>query len=269
MFFDSFGVLVDGVNAIPGAVELVSRMNTDEVNYFVVTNDASVALESRVKTFASKGFEIPVERIINSGSLITGYFAENNLEGRPTLVLGTNDAKDYALIAGAHLVEIDDSENEADVIIVGDNRPYDWEPMLEQVLAILSRRYKNRNPINLILPNPDFIFPNGPGEYGFGAAAFVNLLEQALERLHGPHPELIASKLGKPFSPIFAAAIERAGTSNAVMIGDQLETDILGANKAGIDSAVVTTGINRRSTPDEFVEVADELTPRYILASLV
>jgi ribonucleotide monophosphatase NagD (HAD superfamily) len=54
-----------------------------------------------------------------------------------------------------------------------------------------------------------------------------------------------------------------------VMIGDQLETDISGANKAGIDSAVVTTGISRRTKPEEFEEVAAELTPRYILASLV
>ena len=53
------------------------------------------------------------------------------------------------------------------------------------------------------------------------------------------------------------------------MIGDQLETDILGANRAGIDSAMVTTVINRRSTPEAFEELADELTPRFILASLV
>jgi ribonucleotide monophosphatase NagD (HAD superfamily) len=75
--------------------------------------------------------------------------------------------------------------------------------------------------------------------------------------------------LGKPYSPIFEEAIRRAGTSNAVMIGDQLETDILGANTAGIDSAVVSTGINRRKSPGDFEELAEELTPRYILASLV
>jgi HAD superfamily hydrolase (TIGR01450 family) len=268
LFFDSFGVLIDGVDALPGAVELVDRMNADDVNYFVVTNDASVSLESRVKTFASKGFNIPADQIINSGSQIAGYFDEHQLQGSPTLVLGTEDAKDYSIAGGAVLVELGD-DVEPDVVVVGHSGPHDWESTLESLLALFSRRFQQNNPVRLVLPNPDFIYPNGPGNFGFGAAAFVDLLEQALVRLHGSHESLKASKLGKPYSPIFTAAVVRAGTNHAVMIGDQLETDIAGANSVGIDSAVVTTGINRRVTPDEFEPVDDELTPRYILASLV
>ena len=268
LFFDSFGVLIDGVNALPGAVDLVDRMNADRTNYFVVTNDASASLESRVKAFASKGFSIPKNRIINSGSQIANYISKNGLQGAPTVVLGTKDAKDYATSAGAKLVNLDSGE-EPDIVVLGHSGPYDWESTLEELLTLFSRRFQQNNPVRLVLPNPDFIYPNGPGLFGFGAAAFVNALEQALERLHGLHNSLIATKLGKPYAPIFSAAIERAGTANAVMIGDQLETDISGANSAGIDSAVVTTGINRRSTADEFRDVPDELTPRYILASLV
>jgi HAD superfamily hydrolase (TIGR01450 family) len=268
LFFDSFGVLIDGVDALPGAVDLITRMNDEGTNYFVVTNDASVSLESRVKTFASKGFDIPQDRIINSGSQITGYFTENKVQDAPTVVLGTQDAMDYTTTAGGRLIELGGTE-EPDVVVVGHSGPHDWESTLEKLLELFSRRFQQNNPVRLVLPNPDFIYPNGPGNFGFGAAAFVNLLEQALERLHGSHESLLATKLGKPYEPIFAAAVERAGTNHAVMIGDQLETDILGANRVGIDSAVVTTGISRRISPDEFEDVADELTPRYILASLV
>jgi len=268
LFFDSFGVLIDGVNALPGAIDLIDRMNANIVNYFVVTNDASVSLESRVKTFAAKGFNIPIDRIINSGSLIAGYYEEHDLRGSSTLVLGTQDSKDYAIASGAKLVELA-GDIEPDVVILGHSGPHDWESTLENLLALFSRRFQENNPVRLVLPNPDFIYPNGPANFGFGAAAFVDILEQALVRLHGSHDKLIASKLGKPYSPIFTAAVVRAGTNHAVMIGDQLETDIAGANNVGIDSAVVTTGINRRSTPDEFKDVDDELTPRYILASLV
>ncbi|MDP6666507.1 MAG: HAD-IA family hydrolase, partial [Dehalococcoidia bacterium] len=80
---------------------------------------------------------------------------------------------------------------------------------------------------------------------------------------------LVASKLGKPYLPIFQEAARRAGSDHVVMIGDQLETDILGANRAGIASAVVTTGINWRTKPGEFEGVPDEQVPGYILASLV
>jgi HAD superfamily hydrolase (TIGR01450 family) len=268
LFFDSYGVLIDGVDAVPGAFDLVHRMNTEEVNYFIVTNDASASLAARIDKFRVQGFDIPVERIVNSGSLIAGFFEQHDLKQSPTLALGTEDARDYTRSAGGMLVEIDDNL-EPDVVVIGHSGPHDWELTLESLLSLFSRRFTERNPVRLILPNPDFIYPNGPGVYGFGAAAFVDLLEQALVRLHGPHESLVASKLGKPYSPIFNEAVRRAGTSDAVMIGDQLETDIRGANSAGIDSAVVTTGINRRIEPEEFEEVADEQTPRYILASLV
>lgn len=268
LFFDSYGVLIDGVDALPGAVELVSRMNDDGVNYFVVTNDASVSLAARIAKLKSQGFDIPVERIVNSGSLITGHYEQHNLQNAATLVLGTEDSRDYARTAGAKFVELD-GDTEPDVVIVGHSGPHDWESTLEKLLLFFSRRFTEGNPVQLILPNPDFIYPNGPRVFGFGAAAFVDLLEQALVRLHGPHEALVATKLGKPYAPIFDEAAKRAGTNDAVMIGDQLETDIKGANGAGIDSAVVTTGINRRTEPEEFEDVSDELTPRYILTSLV
>ena len=261
-------MLIDGIDPLPGAVELIDRMNADGVNYFIVTNDASVSLAARIEKFGSQGFDIPVERIVNSGSLITGLFEQHGLQGSPTLALGTEHARDYTLAAGGKLTELD-ADVEPDVVVVGHSSPHDWESTLESLLSLCSRRFGEGNPVRLVLPNPDFIYPNGPGVFGFGAAAFVDLLEQALVRLHGPHESFTASKLGKPYSPIFDEAIKRAGTGNVVMIGDQLETDIRGANNAGVDSAVVTTGINRRMKPEEFEEVVDELTPRYILASLV
>lgn len=268
LFFDSFGVLIDGVDALPGAIDLVDRMNRDGTNYYVVTNDSSVSMESRVKSFASKGFDIPAERIVNSGSLIADYVVEAGLSGSPALVLGTDDARAYTAAGGVDLVEIG-GDTEPDVVVVGHSGPHDWESTLETLLELFSRRFREGAPVKLVLPNPDFIYPNGPGNYGFGAAAFVNLLEQALERLHGDHESLKATRLGKPFAPIFESAIKHAGTRNAVMIGDQLETDILGANRVGIPSAVVTTGINRRSAPNEFSDVDQTLTPQYILHSLV
>jgi len=268
LFFDSFGVLIDGIDALPGAVDLVDRMNRDGTNYSVVTNDASVSIQSRVKRFASKGFDIPAKRIVNSGSLIADCIIDSGLSGSPALVLGTDDARDYTTAGGAILVELED-EIEPDVVVVGHSGPHDWETTLEALLALFSRRYREGAPVKLVLPNPDFIYPNGPGNFGFGAAAFVNLLEQALERLHGSDDSLKATRLGKPFAPIFESAIKRAATRNVVMIGDQLETDILGANRIGIPSAVVTTGINRRTTGNEFNNVNQTLTPQYILHSLV
>ncbi len=176
LFLDSYGVLVDGVNPLSGAIELIDRMNEEGVSYFVVTNDASVSLESRVRTLASQGLQIDVDRIINSGSLLPGYFSAHDLQGSPTLVLGTQDSKDYAEAAGGRLVDFDD-DSEPDVVVVSHSGPHDWEQTLKILLELLSRRFQHNDPIHLVLPNPDFIYPNGPARFGFGAAAFVNLLE--------------------------------------------------------------------------------------------
>ena len=51
-------------------------------------------------------------------------------------------------------------------------------------------------------------------------------------------------RLGKPHSDLYEAAMRRFGTRNAVMIGDQLETDIAGALSCGIDCALIATGVS-------------------------
>ena len=268
VFFDAYGVLVDGIDALPNAEQLVNIMNASAMNYFIVTNDASKSIESLSNKFQSQGMRIPVERIVNSGSLISGYYRDEDLVGRPTLVLGTKDSRTYVSGSCAKILSLD-SNSEPDVILFTHSGPYDWESTLKHLLNLVSKRFKQKKPVRMVLPNTDFIYQDGKADFGMGAAAFVETLEEALMRLHGKHEVLRAAKLGKPHPPIFTEAIRRAGSNNAIMIGDQLETDILGANNVGLDSAVVTTGINKRSNPKEFKDMPDDLTPRYILTSLV
>ena len=268
VFFDAYGVLVDGIDALPNAEQLVNIMNASAMNYFIVTNDASKSIESLSNNFQSQGMRIPVERIVNSGSLISGYYRDEGLVGRPTLVLGTKDSRTYVSGSCAKILSLD-SNSEPDVILFTHSGPYDWESTLKHLLNLVSKRFKQKTPVRMVLPNTDFIYQDGKADFGMGAAAFVETLEEALMRLHGKHEILRAAKLGKPHPPIFTEAIRRAGSNNVIMIGDQLETDILGANNLGLDSAVVTTGINKRSNPKEFKDMPDDLTPRYILTSLV
>ena len=268
VFFDAYGVLVDGIDALPNAEQLVNIMNASAMNYFIVTNDASKSIESLSNKFQSQGMRIPVERIVNSGSLISGYYRDEDLVGRPTLVLGTKDSRTYVSGSCAKILSLD-SNSEPDVILFTHSGPYDWESTLKHLLNLVSKRFKQKTPVRMVLPNTDFIYQDGKADFGMGAAAFVETLEEALMRLHGKHEVLRAAKLGKPHPPIFTEAMRRAGSNNAIMIGDQLETDILGANNVGLDSAVVTTGINKRSNPKEFKDMPDDLTPRYILTSLV
>jgi ribonucleotide monophosphatase NagD (HAD superfamily) len=110
--------------------------------------------------------------------------------------------------------------------------------------TVVARREAGR-PIDLILCNPDLIYPKSPGRYGLTSGALMALVEQSLTtRLH---PSLMppVARLGKPFPEIFAEAARRAGGGKLALVGDQLGTDILGAKNAGIDAVLVGTGLTQ------------------------
>ena len=260
LFLDAYGVLVDHGGALPGAAELVETLNRRRFNYFVVTNDASRLPETQVARFAGLGLPIPSERIVSSGDLIAPYFAAEGLRGARCIVLGSADSIRYVELAGGVIVPYD---AEAEVVLVADDDGYPFIPALNEVISMLFRRIEFGRPPKLVLPNPDLIYPHGPGKVAIASGSFGVLVETAL-KLRFPQEEgLVFRRLGKPFAPIFEEACRRAGTREAVMVGDQLETDIRGARDFGLATALITTGLTR---PEEAIR--GEVRPRYLLDGL-
>ena len=114
-----------------------------------------------------------------------------------------------------------------------------------------------------MLCNPDLIYPHSPGRYGITAGS-VALVMEAVLRERYPVQEFAFVRLGKPYSPIFEEAARRAGTRDMILFGDQLHTDILGASRFGIDSALLLSGLTRQP----FSGYPEDMTPTYVLQSL-
>jgi hypothetical protein len=70
---------------------------------------------------------------------------------------------------------------------------------------------------------------------------------------------------GKPETAIFDTALTHFGSSTAIYVGDRLDTDVLGANRAGIGSALVMTGVTTRK---ELLAAKPDSRPTYILGTL-
>jgi hypothetical protein len=70
---------------------------------------------------------------------------------------------------------------------------------------------------------------------------------------------------GKPERAIFDFARDKFAADNPLVIGDRLDTDILGANRAGMRSALVLTGIDGRK---QAIAAVEEQQPTYILGDL-
>lgn len=260
ILLDAYGVLNDARGAIPEGRALLDEIARQGKRFFVVTNDASRLPETCARRFRSMGLDIPAEQIITSGALIDRHFAERDLRGARCMVLGTEDSLEYVRGAGGEIVPVRAGER-CDAMIVCDDSGYPFLETIEEALAVLRRHIDRGQSIHRILPNPDLIYPKGEGAFGFTSGAVVTLLETGLQRLfpHRPGEDLAFTRLGKPHAPMFEEARRRAGTDSLVMIGDQLETDIAGACNAGIDSALVATGVSTWN------EHKSDVAPTYLL----
>ncbi|MBM3450855.1 MAG: TIGR01457 family HAD-type hydrolase, partial [Armatimonadetes bacterium] len=157
------------------------------------------------------------------------------------LIVGEMGLREAAVAAGLAIVE----GGPAEFVIAGLDRRFSYDRLRAATLAI-------RGGASFIASNRD---PNIPVEEALwpGGGAIV----AAIETASGARPIVI----GKPETLLFEMAAERAGlsTSDMVMIGDQISTDIDGGERAGMRTVLVLTGVStaaeaaRRPTPPSLI----------------
>ena len=262
ILFDAYGVLVHGSGPLPGAGELLTRLNREGRPYFVVTNDASKLPATAASRYQRFGLPIDASRILTSGMLLAGHFAAAGLGGRRCAVLGPPDSMRYVADAGGDVVQPDEA---FDVLVIGDESGFPFLDWADAALSSLFVSIDEGRPVHLVVPNPDLIYPGGGG-FGFAA---------------GHHRQHVRGRAGAALpgsdrtcaSRGWASRTRRSsrtrsaalGTSRVVMVGDTLETDIAGARAAGLDAVWIETGVT--STIPESAPA--HLRPTWRMAGLV
>ncbi|MBK6743407.1 MAG: HAD-IA family hydrolase [Hydrogenophilales bacterium] len=262
ILLDAYGVLVNLESALAGASQLIDVLNDTGRDYYIVSNSASKLAENAARQYRSFGLAIAPERIITAGSLLIPYFQEHALIGARCCVLGTGDSRELARRAGADVLDAAAVRSGADfeVLIIADQAFAPFWDTFDAVLGSLFRRLDAGKAVRLVLPNPDLIYPRAGG-FGFTSGSLALILEAVLARRYPGQSGLRCEPLGKPHAMIFSEAARRAGGGRMVMIGDQLETDILGANRFGIDSVLLLGGVSLESA-------SAEAQPTFLLRSL-
>ena len=241
--FDAYGVLMDGGGLIPEAATVWHQLRNQGKSCWILTNGSARTPAEAALAYQAFGLEVSLDEVISSGSLLARFFQERGLQGHPTCVLGTASSQQLVREAGGIPVDILKNE-EFDVLVLANQTDYPLLDSLDTVLTHICRLVESGRTPCLILTNPDLIYPKSGTNFGFTAGALALMLEAGLKlRLGGDAP--LFERLGKPFAPIFAEAERRAGHRQLLMIGDQLETDILGARRYGIDSVLVGSGLTR------------------------
>jgi len=262
LLLDAYGVLVAGQVAVPGARAGLDAIRAAGRRFLILTNDAARLPASCAAKYARLGLgDVDPEDIVTAGSLLTPYFADHDLAGARCVVLGTDDSRAYVERAGGEVVAL---PGEAEVVAICDEAGFDVLQGLHQVVTMLFARLDRGDPVRLLCPNPDLVFPRGPAGYGITSGALAATVEAVLAHRYPGRGDLRFVRLGKPHAPAYDEALRRAGTRAVAMLGDQLATDILGANQAGIPSALVLGGL----TPWDAARAVGEDAPTWVLPGL-
>ncbi len=262
LLLDAYGVLVHSTGRLAGAAELITKLNRIAKPYYILTNDASRLPATAAARFHSMGLAIEADRIITSGALLKGFFAKNRLAGSRCVVLGPGDSLRYVELAGGVVVS---PEEAFDVLVIGDESGFPFLETVDTVLTGLIHKLDHGENVNLVLPNPDLVYPKSDRDFGITGGGIALILEAALHQRYPGRNDLYFDRLGKPHTVIFKEALRRSGTRNMVMIGDQLATDIRGAHAFGLDSVLVGSGVTNRAT----ITVEDHLLPTYAMPSII
>jgi HAD superfamily hydrolase (TIGR01450 family) len=242
---DAYGVLVNMNGALPGAAALLGRIRERGGRLALLSNDASRLPSTTVARYRGFGLELHEDEVLTSGQLLAPYFRQRGLEDVPCIVLGTEDSVRYVQDAGGRAVPYDDER--AEVVVVADDDGYPFMEGIEATITTVCRRLDRGLPVELVLPNPDRIYPKSSSSYGLASGSVAMVIEHALRvRYPVSAPRFVG--LGKPHGRMFEAALQHLGATardRAVMLGDQLYTDILGARDFGIDSVLLSTGLTR------------------------
>jgi len=248
---DLDGVVYAGPNALPYAVESINRAQlTVRVGY--LTNNASRTDATVAAHLTDLGLTVSPDDVVTSPQAAMALLRDLVPAGSKVLVVGGDGLVDELQKAGFGVTRSADDDPAA--VVQGFAPEVGWKDLAEASYALQARPGHDELP--WVATNTDWTIPQARG-IAPGNGTLVSAVHSAVGRL-----PVVA---GKPERAIFDAAVARFGASSPLFIGDRLDTDILGANRAGIPAALVMTGIDRAK---QVLAAAEELRPKYLLGDL-
>ncbi|APT92578.1 HAD family hydrolase [Corynebacterium phocae] len=244
LLLDLDGTIWQGGEPIRGAVDTLNACGLPAV---YVTNNASRAPEDVAHKLRGIGLEATTESVVTSAQAAIRLVKQNLKKHSKVLVIGTESFKELATDAGFTVVESADDKPAA--VIQGLSTEMGWEQLSEAALAI-------RGGAAFYCSNMDLQLPTSRGfAVGNGALAAAITASTGVEPVSA----------GKPGPEMFIQAARALGATKPLVVGDRLDTDIMGGNNAAMDTLHVLTGV---SGPMELIEAPERLRPDYVGVNL-
>ncbi len=223
---DIDGVLVRGRTVLPGAASALEELRAAGP-VVLLTNNSTRSRRGLADRLSKRGLPVRPEDVVPSSFVAARYLREEHGPVR-FWYLGEEGIAAEMAEAGHALV----APQEAEWVVAGMDRELTYAKLAQALQALLSGA-------RFLATNRDGTYPTEDGLVPGGGAVVG-----ALEGMGFP-PEVV---VGKPSPVAFRVALEALGTAprETLMIGDRLETDIVGAQDVGMDTAFLLSGISTR-----------------------
>jgi HAD superfamily hydrolase (TIGR01450 family) len=237
---DLDGCVWIGDQPTPQAPEAIALLRAAGKRLAFHTNDGRHSSEDFVRKLWALGIQASLEEVVTVGGAIQHVLAERGPRGS-AFVIGSRALFRHVSDSGMHIANGTERASTADVVIVSGHEEIHFRDLRAATQAVLRGAELIGADRDRTSPMPDGPWP--------GTGAIVAALEYATART--------ARIIGKPEPQLFLTALDRLGPGHALVVGDRIESDLLGAEAAGLDAAIVLTGV---STRDQ-AEAASEPSP--------
>ncbi len=233
--FDLDGTIWNLEGIFPGVIEVVERLREEKKQILFVTNNTFFSRKELIEKINELGLKLGENELISVSQVINEYL---KLKNASAFVIGESLSEDLA--------ERIDKKGKPDFLVVGYEKKFNIEK-LREAYEIL------KNGAKFLASSYEKIFIKG-NEVFPGTGAIV----KAIEHMSGKK----ATILGKPsdYMLSFLNMFVSSPMKETVLIGDELESDILLGKKAGYYTILVKTGIDK--------EASKKIKPDFIIDSV-
>lgn len=225
---DLDGVVYRAAEAVPFAVESLNQAEQQGMRLAYLTNNASRPASAVVGHLRELGLAASLDGVVTSAQAISRVAAEELPDQSTVLLIGGRGLQEPLESHGLRCVRrVADATEPITAVVQGYFPEVGWSDLAEAAYAI-------QDGARWFVSNTDLTIPTGRG-----IAPGNGSLVQAVRNATGVEPTIA----GKPYAPLFDETLARLNPKNPLMVGDRLDTDIAGAQSAGIDSIAVLTGV--------------------------
>lgn len=247
---DIDGVIARGQTPIPNAIEAVEKLREMGKRIIFVSNNSTRSRKIMMERFKNYGLKVSEDELLIA-TYATARLISREKRNAKVYTTGENGLKEELRLAGIKIVDYKNAE----YLVVGSNRGINFEIMTKALRLAL-----NKN-VRYIAVNPDKIFPAEDGPIP-GTGMIIG----ALYWMSGREPDVI---VGKPSKIIMEDALKilKLNAEDVVVIGDQIDVDVLAGKRINATTVLVLSGVTTKENLNEKIKELG-IKPDYVLKDL-